>query len=57
MALRKLVFERFENNTYFIHFSNLDGSDEHYFQITTDPERSFTLFSFATEVALHRFSQ
>jgi hypothetical protein len=45
-GFRKIVFEIFQNDTYYIHFSNLDGSDEHYFQINTDPERSFTLFSF-----------
>jgi HmuY protein len=46
-GFKKIIFEQFENNTYWIHFSNLDGSDEHYFQISTDPERSFTLFSFS----------
>jgi hypothetical protein len=45
-GFRKIVFEKFENNTYWFHFSNLDGSDEHNFQLTTDPERKFTLFSF-----------
>jgi hypothetical protein len=45
-GLKKVVFENFENNTYTFRFSNPDGSDEHTFQILTDPERSFTLFSF-----------
>ena len=45
-GFRKITFDNFENGTYEIHFSNLDGSDEHYSMITTDPERSFTLFSF-----------
>ncbi len=45
-GFKKVVFENFENDTYFIRFSNLDGTDEHNFQVTTDPQRSFTLFSF-----------
>jgi hypothetical protein len=45
-GFKKIQFELFESDTYTIHFSNLDGSDEHNYQITTDPERSFTLFSF-----------
>lgn len=45
-GLRKVVFENFADNIYTIHFSNLDGTDEHTFQIPADPERSFTLFSF-----------
>jgi hypothetical protein len=45
-GFKKIIFDIFENETYSISFSNLDGSDEHSFQINTDPERSFTLFSF-----------
>jgi hypothetical protein len=45
-GFKKIQFEHFENDTYTIHFSNLDGSDEHNFQVKTDPERNFTLFSF-----------
>jgi hypothetical protein len=44
---RKITFDGFENNSYSIHFSNLDGSDEHSFVIDGDTERRFTLFSFA----------
>ncbi len=29
-----------------IHFSNLDGTDEHTFRVQTDPQRKFILFSF-----------
>ncbi len=46
-GFRKIIFDRFENESYMIHFSNLDGSDEHNFQVPTDHERSFTLFSFS----------
>ena len=43
---KKITFDSVDNNVYSIHFSNLDGSDEHYAEITTDPDRSFTHFSF-----------
>jgi hypothetical protein len=43
---KKITFDSFVNNTYSIHFSNLDGSDEHTFDVVTDPDRSFTFFSF-----------
>jgi hypothetical protein len=45
-GLKKIVFENYKNRTYSIHYSNLDGSDEHTYQVVTDPERKFTLFSF-----------
>ena len=44
---KKITFDSFGNNTYSIHFSNLDGSDEHNFEVSTDTGKSFTLFSFA----------
>lgn len=46
-GLKKVIFESFDNNTYTVHFSNINGSDEHNYQIIADPERSFTLFSFS----------
>ncbi|MBK7710983.1 MAG: HmuY family protein [Bacteroidales bacterium] len=45
-GLKKITFDSFENNKYSIHFSNLDGTDEHTYEVTADHERSFTLFSF-----------
>jgi hypothetical protein len=47
-GFKKIIFENFENDSYSIHFSNLDGSDEHTVQVGTDPERSFTLFTFTS---------
>jgi hypothetical protein len=44
---KKITFDSYANNKYSVHFSNPDGSDEHNFEIFTDPERSFTLFSFS----------
>jgi hypothetical protein len=46
-GLKKITFDSFENNAYTVHFSNLDGSEEHTYIINTDPARSFTLFSFS----------
>lgn len=48
-GLKKISFERFENGIYSIRFSNLDGTEEHYSQVRTDPERTYTLFSFRNE--------
>jgi hypothetical protein len=46
LGFKKVVFQKFVNSTYSIRFSNIDGSDEHTFDIATDSKRSFTLFSF-----------
>jgi hypothetical protein len=46
-GLKKVVFDHFENNIYSIRFSNIDGSEEHNFQIPIDNKRRFTLFSFS----------
>jgi hypothetical protein len=43
---RKVTFDSFANNVYTLHFSNLDGTDDHLCEVTTDPLRSFTLFTF-----------
>jgi HmuY protein len=43
---KKITFDSLAASTYSVHFSNLDGSDEHNFDIVADPSRSFTLFSF-----------
>jgi hypothetical protein len=47
LGSKKITFDSFENNIYSIRFSNLDGTDEHYSEVITDPEISFTLFSFS----------
>jgi hypothetical protein len=49
---KKVQFKQFLTDTYTIHFSNLDGTDEHEFQVKTDPGRSYTLFSFRDGGAL-----
>jgi hypothetical protein len=46
-GLKKVTFNSFANNTYSIHFSNLDGTEEHTYEVATDPGRSFTFFSFS----------
>jgi hypothetical protein len=46
-GLKKITIDSLVNNIYSIHFSNLDGSDEYHEEVVTDPEKSFTLFSFS----------
>ncbi len=46
LGYKKITFDSLTSATYSVHFSNLDGSDEHYADIVTDPSRRFTLFSF-----------
>jgi hypothetical protein len=43
---KKVVFEKLENNTYFIHFANLDNSEEFYYQIPKNNTLNFVQFSF-----------
>lgn len=45
-GFKKIVFEKLENNIYFIHYANLDNTDEHTFQIPKDPTKNFVQFSF-----------
>ena len=45
MGYKKIAFDSLSAGGYSIHFSNLDGSDEHNSDIVTDPSRSFTYFS------------
>jgi len=45
-GFKKIVFEKLENSTYYIHYSNLDNTDEHYFQITKNASLNFVQFSF-----------
>ena len=44
----KLVVEKFENDAYFIRFSNLNGSNEHEVVVHKDPTVEFVSFSFDT---------
>ncbi|NVO10890.1 MAG: HmuY family protein [Bacteroidales bacterium] len=43
---KKIIFEKLENNTYYIHFANIDNTDEHYFQIPKNTSVNFVQFSF-----------
>lgn len=45
-GFKKIVFEKLENDTYYIHFANLDNTDEHYFQIPKNQNKNFVQFSF-----------
>lgn len=46
LGFKKIVFEKFESNKYFIKYSNLDNSDEHVFEIPKDETKNFVQFSF-----------
>lgn len=43
---KKIVFEKLENNTYYIRYANLDNSDEHTFEILKNSSVNYVLFSF-----------
>ncbi|MHC1704861.1 MAG: HmuY family protein [Tenuifilaceae bacterium] len=45
-GFKKIVFEKLENDTYFIRYANLDNSDEHTFQIPKNPLKNIVQFSF-----------
>jgi len=45
-GLKKIVFEKLENSTYYIHFANLDNTEEYYYQIPKNPSVNFVQFSF-----------
>lgn len=45
-GLKKIVFEKLENNIYYIHYANLDNSDEQFFQVPKNASANFVLFSF-----------
>jgi len=43
---KKIIFEKLENDSYYIHYANLDNSDEHFLQIPKNPSANFVQFSF-----------
>ncbi len=45
-GFKKIVFEKLENNSYYLHYSNLDNSDEHFYQIPKDNLVNHVQFSF-----------
>lgn len=45
-GLKKIVFEKLENDTFYVHFANLDNTEEYYIEIPKNPDVNFTLFSF-----------
>ncbi|HKK42696.1 MAG TPA: HmuY family protein [Bacteroidales bacterium] len=46
-GLKKVVFESCTDTTYNIHYSNLDGTDEHEYKVSDLVGRKFSLFSFS----------
>lgn len=43
---KKIIFEKLENSNYFIHYANLDNTDEHSFQVPKNSALNFVQFSF-----------
>jgi hypothetical protein len=46
LGFKKIIFEKLENNTYFIHYANLDNSDDHTYQVPKNTAVNFVQFSF-----------
>ena len=46
LGYKKIVFEKLENDTYYIHYANLDNSDEHDYQVPKNALVNFVQFSF-----------
>jgi len=45
-GIKKIIFEKLENDTFYVHFANLDNTEEYSFKIPKDTSTNFTLFSF-----------
>lgn len=45
-GLKKVVFEKLEADTFYIHYANLDNTEEHSYKIPKNPAVNFVLFSF-----------
>lgn len=44
-GFKKIIFEKLENDTFYVHFANLDNTEEYYCKVPKDPKANFTLFS------------
>jgi len=44
-GIKKIIFEKLEADTFYIHFANLDNTEEYYYKVPKDTASSFTLFS------------
>lgn len=47
LGYKKIQFQKLENDKYYFHFANLDGTDKHSGSIKKDPNVSFVSYSFA----------
>ena len=45
-GFKKIIFEKLENDTFYVHFANLDNTEKYYYKIPKDTTTNFTLFSF-----------
>jgi len=48
-GFKKIVFEKMERDTFYIHYANLDNTEEYNFKIPKDFNVNFMLFSFDNE--------
>lgn len=44
-GIKKIIFEKLETDTFYVHFANLDNTEEYYYKITKNLNTNFTLFS------------
>ena len=45
-GLKKIVFSKLDTDTFYMHFANLDNTEEHTFKVPKDTTKNFVLFSF-----------
>lgn len=48
-GLKKIIFEKLESDTFYVHYANLDNTNEHFLKVPKDSTVNFTLFSFEGE--------
>jgi len=48
-GLKKIVFEKLEEDTFYIHYANLDNTEDHFYKIPKDSNVNFALFSLEDE--------
>jgi hypothetical protein len=45
-GMKKIVIEKMERDTFYVHFANLDNTEDHFFKIPKIAGKNYTLFSF-----------
>jgi len=44
-GMKKIMVEKLENDTFYVHFSNLDNTEDYYFKVPKDKSSNYTLVS------------